>query len=224
MDYINEYNNDNKKTKNSKLIISIQESERQRIARDLHDTSLQDLTHIIHQVELCGLYMQKDPLKANMELISIKQGIKSVIDEIRDIIFDLRPMSFDDLGLKETFEVYFQNLKKTTNYEFILDIQPIVSNDQSLLISIYRIVVECVHNAIEHSHGTQISFTCKTDGYYCYLWIKDNGKGYVKEEVSNKKNHYGLSVLNERIKMLDGDINVNTGIDKGTKIFISIPL
>ena len=217
-------NNDNLQTKNSKTVLSIQEAERQRIARDLHDTSLQNLTHIVHQLELFGLYMEKDPLKANLELLSIKKGLKSVIDEIRDIIFDLRPMTFDDLGLKETFELFFQNLKSTTDFEFVLDIDQIDSKDQNILLNIYRIVVECVYNAMEHSEGKHIHFSCKNIDNCCILKIEDDGKGFVKEDVLSKKNHYGLSVMYERVNMLDGEIDFNTIVDEGTKICISIPL
>ena len=56
----------NNKKKHNKMVLTIQEAERQRIARDLHDTSLQNLTHIVHQLELFGLYMDKDPLRANI--------------------------------------------------------------------------------------------------------------------------------------------------------------
>lgn len=217
-------NNRNSSIRNNRMVLTIQEAERQRIARDLHDTSLQNLTHIVHQLELFGLYMEKDPLRANIELISIRKGLKSVIDEIRDIIFDLRPMTFDDLGLKETLETFFENLKGTTDFHFKLDINSIESNDQALLLNIYRIVVECIYNAVRHSQGTQISFTCNTVENVCHLIIEDNGIGFSKENVESKKNHFGLSVMYERIQMLDGDILFETELGKGTKIHISIPL
>lgn len=215
---------DNNNRNHNKMVLSIQEAERQRIARDLHDTSLQNLTHIIHQLELFGLYMEKDPLKANMELISIKKGLKSVIDEIRDIIFDLRPMTFDDLGLKETFEWYIQNLKDSTDIDFSFDIDPVISEDQTLLLNIYRIVVECINNSLKHSQASKICFTCKSDDSNCNLLIEDNGIGFTKEDVDNKKNHFGLSVMYERVQILNGTIRIETQPENGTKIYISIPL
>lgn len=213
----------NNKKKHNKMVLAIQETERKRIARDLHDTSLQNLTHIVHQLELFGLYMEKDPIRANIELISIKNGLKSVIDEIRDIIFDLRPMTFDDLGLKETFDTFFASLKNT-NYEFIVDIDPVISDDQDLLLNIYRVAVECIYNSISHSHGTKICFTCKCDGQFCKLKIEDDGVGFTKDDIDAKKNHFGLSVLYERVQMMDGEIVFETEPNKGTRIYISIPL
>ena len=213
-----------KSTKNNKLVLMIQEAERQRIARDLHDITLQDLTHIVHQLELFGLYIQKDPLKANIELLSIKQGIKTAIDDVRDIIFDLRPMTFDDLGLKETLEAFFQNLKNTSKIEFITDIDDIESNEQIVLLNIYRIIVECVLNAVKHSKGTHIICKCKNNGDFCSILVEDNGVGFSKDDVLIKKNHFGLSVMNERVTMLDGVIKFETKVNEGTKIFIRIPL
>jgi len=214
----------NNKKKHNKMVLTIQEAERQRIARDLHDTSLQNLTHIVHQLELFGLYMEKDPLRANIELLSIRKGLKSVIDEIRDIIFDLRPMTFDDLGLKETFETFFESLKSVTTFKYVLDIDPVDSDDRILLLNIYRIVVECIYNSVSHSHGTQICFTCKCDGQFCKLRIEDDGIGFTREDVDVKKNHFGLSVMYERVQMLDGEIVFETEKNKGTRIYISIPL
>ena len=83
-------------------VLDVQEKERQRIARDLHDSSLQNLTHLVHKVELSSLYIDQDPIKAKLELATVEQGLRKVIDDIRNRIYDLRPMSFDDLGLKET--------------------------------------------------------------------------------------------------------------------------
>ena len=72
-------NNDNKYTENQLQIIEVQENERKRIARDLHDTTLQDLTHIIHQIELGEMQMEKDSVGAKFELISARQNLKKVI-------------------------------------------------------------------------------------------------------------------------------------------------
>lgn len=85
---------------NNLTIFKVQEEERQRIARDLHDTSLQNLTHLIHKIELSSLYIDKDPIQAKLELSIVEKSLRKTIEEIRNIIYDLRPMSFDDLGLK----------------------------------------------------------------------------------------------------------------------------
>ena len=102
-------------------LLNRQEMDRKRIANELHDTSVQDLTHIIHQIELAGLYIDVDPTKAKLELAGINEEIRKIIKDIRNTIFDLRPMSFDDLGLKEALEQYIDDLKNRCNIEIEVD-------------------------------------------------------------------------------------------------------
>lgn len=99
-------------------IVDAQEKERQRIARDLHDTSLQNLTHLIHKIELTSLYMDKDSVKAKLELATVEKGIRKVIEDIRNSIFDLRPMLVDDLGLKDTIEKMIAVVNHEKNFKF----------------------------------------------------------------------------------------------------------
>ena len=73
------------------------ETERKRIVSELHDTSLQDIAHFVHMIELASLYIDKDPARAKMELNSVSKGLHNVIEDIRSTIFNLRPMTFDDL-------------------------------------------------------------------------------------------------------------------------------
>lgn len=218
------YQNNINNYKDNNLILSIQEAERQRIARDLHDTTLQDLTHIVHQLELVGLYMDTDLLKANMELISIKSSIKSVMEEIRNIIFNLRPMTFDDLGFKETMDTFFVNLKTQTDMEIITDIDDIFLEDKIVLLNIYRVVVECIMNAVKYSHGTKIIFECKNRNQQCNIKIQDNGVGFDQDDIVMKINHFGLSVVKERIEIVNGKLIINSDKEKGTSILIEIPL
>ncbi len=214
-------NIDNNYTDNRQLIISVQENERQRIARDLHDASLQTLTHMVHQLELCDLYMEKDITKARLELLSTKNNLKTVIEEIRNVIFDLRPMAFDDLGLKQTYEYFFDTIRKYSSIEFDVTIDDIRIENEYLLLSIYRIGRECVMNAIRHSKGTKLIFKCIEKANSIYLYVEDDGIGFSEDDVYEKKNHYGLTVMCERIEVLNGEIHIDC--NGGTKIEIILP-
>ena len=207
-------------------ILDAQEKERQRIARDLHDTSLQNLTHLVHKVELTSLYIDDDPVKAKLELATVEKGIRKVIEEIRNTIFDLRPMSFDDLGLKETIEKLLFVLNQDRNFHMVMDIDPINMNktDPSahvLFISIYRIIQECVQNSIKHSSGNEIIVKLKEHDKFYQIVAQDNGSGFNIEEASKKEKHFGLSVIRERVYFLGGNINIDA--HNGTCIEIEIP-
>lgn len=207
-------------------ILDAQEKERQRIARDLHDTSLQNLTYLVHKVELSSLYIDEDPVKAKLELATVAKGIREVIEDIRNDIFVLRPMSVDDLGLKETIEKLLAVVNQDMRFGIMTDIDeiPAAKSDSAeymRLISIYRIIQECVQNAIKHSGGNEIVVRLKDHGNVYQVVVWDNGIGFDVSEVSKLDKHFGLSVIKERVLFLDGKIKIDT--DNGTTIEIEIP-
>lgn len=207
-------------------ILDAQEKERQRIARDLHDTSLQNLTHLVHKVELSSLYIDEDPVKAKLELATVSKGIRKVIEEIRNSIFDLRPMSIDDLGMKETIEKMLLLLNQEKHFHIVedidnLDMSQSSSAAQVLFLSIYRIIQECVQNSLKHSGGNEIIVRLKEYDRYYKITVQDNGTGFDLNEATRKEKHFGLSVIKERVYFLGGKINIDT--QDGTSIEIEIP-
>ena len=216
-----------KETVNNGLkILDIQEKERQRIARDLHDTSLQSLTHLIHKIELSSMYIDQDPIKAKLELASINKNLKSIIQEVRNAIFDLRPMTFDDLGIKEAFERLADHLKENSDFDIYYNIEEINCNNSLVLITIFRIIEECTNNAIKHSGGSVVFFELKKiTNDNCIVIISDDGNGFDIEKVlSEKDRHFGLTILKERVNLLSGNIDIDSKPGKGTVIKIIIPL
>lgn len=207
-------------------VLDIQEKERHRIARDLHDTSLQNLSHLLHKVELASMYIEKDALQAKLELATISKGLKSVIEEIRNTIFDLRPMTFDDLGLKESFEILFSKLKEnSTSYDIEAEIQPIICENNLLLMTIFRVVQEACTNAIEHSGGNKVTIKVSQKNKTCYIMVKDNGKGFLwKEEMKDSDKHFGIAVMTERVHLVGGKISFRSVEGEGTEIKMIIPL
>ncbi len=207
-------------------VLDVQEKERQRIARDLHDSSLQNLTHLVHKVELSSLYIDKDLVKAKLELATIEAGLRKVIDDIRNRIYDLRPMTFDDLGLRQTLLNLFALINQDGRFEIITDIDEIDNSlpDQEKeisLIMIYRIIQECVSNAVQHSGGNKIEVSLKEKDDVFQIKIRDNGVGFDQREVGKKDRHFGLTVVKERVFLLNGKIKMDT--KEGTSIFIEIP-
>lgn len=212
------------KSENDDLdVLNIQEQDRQRIARDLHDTSLQNLAHLIHQIELSGLYIDKDPLHAKLELSVVNKRLRETIDEIRNIIFDLRPMTFDDLGLKASFERLVDSINEDGKYEIELDLEDVSCETNLVLVTIYRVVQESFNNILKHSGASKIFFSCKCVNNVCYIVIKDNGKGF-EELIDDGKKHFGIFCMEERIKLLGGNIEISSAPSEGTTVLIDVPL
>ena len=204
-----------------------QEIDRKRIANELHDTSVQDLTHIIHQIELAGLYIDVDPIKAKLELAGINEELRKVIKDIRNTIFNLRPMSFDDLGLKESLEQYIENLKNKCNVEIETEIDFIDNYDEEKNLIIYRIITECINNSIKHANASVIKLIMKNIDNELHLLVIDDGIGISDNEMQDSEKemhiHYGLSIMKERVSILNGKCYINSKEEKGTHIKFVIP-
>lgn len=204
-------------------VLTIQEEDRRRIARDLHDTSLQNLTHLIHQIELSGLYIDKDPLRAKIELSIVNKRLKEIIDEIRNTIYDLRPMTFDDLGLKAAIEKLVETFNEDRRYELELDLDDVSCETNIILVTIYRIVQECLNNIVKHAEASKISLKCKCCDDICNIFISDDGKGFSEDDCDRER-HFGICSIKERVKLLGGKIDLKSTSERGTSISITVPL
>ena len=213
-------------TENGKKMMEMLETERKRIVSELHDTSLQDITHFVHMIELASLYIDKDPSKAKMELNSVSKGLHNVIEDIRSTIFNLRPMTFDDLGLKASFERLLDFLNADKDYIMDVEIDDVsCETDDYFCITLYRVVQECLLNIKKHSQATRVLFHCKKTEQKYEILIQDNGKGFTMEEAEDKANsHFGLALIHEGVNLLNGTIHVSSAIGRGTTIDIKIPL
>lgn len=212
-------------SENGKKMIEMLETERKRIVSELHDTSLQDIAHYVHKIELASLYIDKDPARAKMELSVVSKGLHNVIEDIRSTIFNLRPMTFDDLGLKASFERLLDLLNADRQYSMDIDIDDISCEiDDYFCITFYRVIQECLLNIRKHSDASKVVFHCKKKDNKYFILIQDNGKGFTMEEAEDKANsHFGLALIHEGVGLLDGTIHISSVIGKGTTIEIMIP-
>ena len=213
----------NKESDNNSFILL--ETDRQRIAKDLHDTSLQNLTAIIHKVELASMYINQDPIRAKLELSTISNSLKEIINEIRDTIFELRPMTFDDFGFRELLDSYIDKETEKKNIKVIFDKYCLNVKEQSILIFTFRVIKECLGNAVKHSKCSEIHlFIDDSDNKELVIDITDNGTGFDIEEKNLEKNkHFGLIIIRERVKLMQGIIEM-TSNENGTRVHIRIPI
>lgn len=205
-------------------ILEQQEAERQRIARELHDTTVQTLTGLIHKMEFCSMIMDKDKERVKSELEFMSSVIKESIDGMRNIIYDLRPMTFDDIGFAETLSRAIDKLQKNSDaiisYEVkgeAIRVAPIIE------LTIMRLMQEACNNAKKHAEAENIRVTLEYREKKICLTVVDDGKGF--EIVDGKgKGGFGLSIMKERAYLLKGDIDIISEIGKGTKVYVEIPI
>lgn len=216
-------------------IIDVQEKERQRIARELHDSTVQNLTHLIHKIELSSMFIDQDQIRSKLELESCIKLLKTSIEEIRETIFNLRPMSFDDLGFRQCVENLIANIKlnyRNCDVELnILDLDQYewkIKNKKSInlfLVTVYRIIQEAISNIIKHSEADKIILDINCIDTNCLISIIDNGKGFsVEDTLEQNEKHFGLSDMQDRVNLLNGSIDIISKCGQGTELKIEIPL
>lgn len=205
-----------------KEILRLQENERRRIAEGLHDTTVQDMVCLSQQLEMILLYMDQDVTRARMETASARKQVKRMISEMREMIYDLRPMMIDDIGWQASFEhLRDQMLSGNTYMNVNFDIDPIDRSDGVTAVAIYRIVCEGCHNIVKHSNADCAKISVKNVDGYIRICIRDNGVG-IRKGKDLYKNHFGLKYMSERVDALSGEMKI-TSNSSGTLIYIEIP-
>ena len=219
-------------TDNDKLMmLEIQEMERQRIARELHDSSTQNLVALFNKLELCSNLIDVDAIRCKLEIQSAMKYLKTIISDIRSTIYDLRPMSFDDIGIDVTIEQFIEKIKNEYNKKIVfVDEENILKqcNLKSILkLTIFRIIQESCNNAVKHANAENIQVIVKKVQSFLCVTINDDGVGFDINQLKNinreDNSGFGLSMMKERVYLFSGEININSEIGKGTNIIVKVP-
>lgn len=203
-------------------LLELQEDDRQRIAADLHDTVLQNLTLVMHNLELSAKFIDYDPIRAKLEIESNRKLVKQSIEDIRGTIFDLRPMQFDDFGFKRTIENQISNYKNRTTMAINSSIDEITDVENIYLITTFRVAQELMINAIKHSDGTVMNIEITRTESGITIRVSDDGHGFVNG-VDDLDNHFGLKILKERVEIIGGFVKINS-TPNGSMISVDLPI
>ncbi|NVO01586.1 MAG: PAS domain S-box protein [Bacteroidetes bacterium] len=208
----------------SKQLIDYQEAERKRISAELHDGIGQDVL-VIKNHALLGLHenMEKEKLIKQLNLIS--ETASNTITEIRTISHNLRPIHLERLGLTEAIFTIIENVAKSSNIDFIKAIENIDGLvPKQMEINIYRIIQEGISNIIKHSNSKKVEILIKKLKNKIRITINDNGEGFILEKSNrNSQFGFGLSGISERVEILDGILEINSVIGRGTTVNVLIP-
>ncbi|MCK4777430.1 MAG: PAS domain S-box protein, partial [Actinomycetia bacterium] len=210
-----------------KVIINLQEEERQKLARELHDEVGQSLSAILFYLEILKRKLSPQPDDILEILDKLKSNVKNTVDIAHNIQMTLRPSILDDLGLIPTIKWFFRERCSDCGFKLKLDINTEdIKLEKFLETNIYRIIQESMTNIIKHSRATEVSFRAELSGGYFIVEITDNGKGFNEINIIEKHKSgtgYGLVGMEERVKSMNGDIIISGDRKKGTSIYIKIP-
>jgi signal transduction histidine kinase len=207
----------------SRQLLSSQEQERKRIAAGLHDSLGQQLLIIKNWAMIELSSVRED--RSREGLTEISATASQAIEEVREIIYDLRPYQLDKIGLASTIRFMIEKIAAASHIEFdleISDIDGLLSYDAE--ITLYRIVQESVNNIVKHSHATKARVAIERDGRSINLTIEDNGCGFAPEaaKADGQRSGLGLSSLSERVRILGGKQTIQSSPGAGTRISITI--
>jgi two-component system sensor histidine kinase DegS len=226
-----EKQNENRQKLNDKglSILEAQEIERQRIARELHDSTVQNLTSLVHKAELCNKLIDIDSIRAKLELTTMSNTIKTVINDMRGIIYNLKPMSLDDLGLTVTIERYANRLMDNNNIQVIVHSNEETKEILSVIkLTLFRVIQEACVNVVKHANANLINIDIKYEEHNITVSIKDNGNGFTidKQPIhsSDQSSSFGLSIMKERISLLSGIVEIHSEKGMGTIVTVFAPL
>ncbi len=211
-------------------IINYVETERQRISGDIHDSIIQNLTALMYKIELIKKVMDTDHNRAKLELEAGNKIVKDCIGELRNIIFNLHPMSLDDLDTKSVFYDFIQKIKTSTNmivdFKYKSDVEHV---NNSIVVVLLRIIQELCNNSIKHSDGSRIDINVNISNNLITIVQSDDGIGYDynlidKPKTTTDNTGYGLVLLKEKVGLINGTISVNTKKEGGTEYKLTVPI
>jgi two-component system sensor histidine kinase DegS len=209
-------------------IIQTQEEERRRIAREIHDGPAQSMANIVLRAEVCEKILEIDRDGLKQELAELKEAVKKSLQDVRRIIFDLRPMGLDDLGITPAVTRYLETFRE--RYP-ALEVESEFTGQQQRFesvveVALYRIVQEALQNVVKHARATHVKVLLANDGKRFSVRIIDDGHGFDVHKFMEapKKDNYGLIGMKERMEILGGQLHINSQTGKGTEILAVIPI
>lgn len=206
-------------------IIRAQEEERRRVARELHDGPAQLLAHVSYRIELCLRLLQQDAARVAAELAALQADVRRGLHEVRAIIFDLRPMALDDLGLVPAL----RSLTAAVAERAGIPVGLTVRGDERRLppaveIAAYRLVQEALHNACKHAAATRVEVTVSIGPQDVEVSVSDDGRGFDVEAVlAEPGDGFGLVAMRERVQLLRGSLSVQSEPGRGTLVRAVLP-
>ncbi|HET7832430.1 MAG TPA: sensor histidine kinase [Gallionella sp.] len=214
----------------SAQLLEIQESERRRIATDLHDGLGQSLTMIKHALDESALLLEKNESEEALKSLQhVRQRVRNALDELHAIALDLRPAMLDDLGILATLSWFFREFEADC-HDVKVEKQFEVKESNipaSLKIVIFRIIQEATNNIVKHAHASRMRVVLRSTDNLLHLLVEDNGDGF--DTFSDGKirplgKGLGLLTMAERAEHCGGRYTLESAMGQGTCIKVTWPL
>ena len=206
-------------------LVKVQEEERARISREIHDGPLQDLTALIQRLRLLSIDMDS-PEEREKQLKEAESAAMAGVKEMRELCNDLTP-PWLDLGIVQAITELSERQSAQLDIKIHLDLQEIPDLPDDVTLAFFRVVQEAVNNSAKHSDAENVFISLKNTGKMILLQIEDDGKGFeVPDNFTELRveGHRGLSNMRERMSIAGGHFSIFSTPGKGTVIRCELPL
>jgi two-component system sensor histidine kinase DegS len=206
------------------MLVNVQEAERQRLSRQMHDGPAQALSNFILQTEIAMRLFDVDATQARNELGNLKLAAMSTFQKVRNFIFELRPMMLDDLGLAPTIHRYADLFKEQAGVDVSITITGTERRLEPYVeVMFFRSMQELLSNAVHQNQATIVKIQLDLGPAFVKLSLDDNGRG-IDTDALGKEANLGLKLIKERTEMLGGTFEINSSPGKGARVTLSIPV
>ncbi|MDD4159473.1 MAG: sensor histidine kinase [Synergistaceae bacterium] len=206
-------------------LVKVQEEERARISRDIHDGPLQDLTALIQRLRLLSLDMDS-PEEREKQLKEAENAAMAGVKEMRELCNNLTP-PWLDLGISQALTELSERQSAQLNIKIHLDLQDVPDLPDDVTLAFFRVAQEAVNNSARHGGAENVSISLKNTGKMILLQIEDDGKGFkVLDNFTDLRvqGHRGLSNMRERMSIVGGNFSISSTPGRGTVIRCELPL
>jgi signal transduction histidine kinase len=204
-------------------VISVQDEERARVARELHDSTAQILTAVMLQLGAAARESTSPPLDAR--IATLRELASEALEEVRSLSHTMHPRVLDDLGLAAALEW----LARQTRAQEPLDVRVTAVDDQPpipapLASVLYRVAQEALRNAARHADARHVDVQLRHEGRRATLEVKDDGRGFNVRDAERRRPGMGLFSMRERVALVNGRLDVTSAPGRGTRIVATVPL
>ena len=221
---VNAGKSDRDATFSVEMLVNVQEAERQRLSRQMHDGPAQALSNFILQTEIAMRLFDVDAAQARNELGNLKIAAMSTFQKVRNFIFELRPMMLDDLGLAPTILRYADMFKEQAGVEVSVTVTGSERRLESYVeVMVFRAMQELLSYSVHQNQANLVKIQLDMGGTLVKLSVDDNGKGFDTDDLGKEAN-LGLKLIKERTEMLGGTFEINSSPGKGARVTLSIPI
>lgn len=204
-------------------VISAQDEERARVARELHDSTAQTLTAVM--LQLGAATHESHSPELDETFATMRELVADALEEVRSLSHTMHPRVLDDLGLAAALEW----LARQTRAQEEFDVRVIAEDDGSqipapLASVLYRVAQEALRNAAHHAGARHVELTVRRGGDTATLEVVDDGCGFDVERAEERRPGMGLFSMRERVALVNGRLVVTSAPGRGTRVAATIPL